>query len=241
MSRTRIALAGLVAILLPLAASAQEAEQPALDTDLSRTSYAIGVGFARSMAQQGVEVDMDVLMAGIQDGLAETVRIPDEEMNQIMVQLRSQVVERMQAKRQAALTENLAAAEAFLAENGKRPEVITLPSGLEYEVLQSGDGPSPEPGSTVKVHYHGTLIDGTVFDSSVDRGEPVDIPLDRVIAGWSEAIPRMSVGDKWKLYIPPALGYGEQGGGNAIPANSALIFEVELLGLVDEEAAGGEG
>ncbi len=235
MSRTRIALGGLLGLFLILPAFAQDvAEAPELESVRSRESYAVGVGFAQSMAQQGIEVDLDVLMAGVRDGMAGEIRLTDEEMQQIMVSLRARVVERMQAEREASIQENLAAAVAFLADNGERPEVMTLPSGLQYEVLASGDGPSPEPGSTVKVHYHGTLIDGTVFDSSVDRGEPIDIPLDRVIPGWQEAIPRMSVGDKWKLFIPPALAYGEQGGGGAIPPNSALVFEVELLALAGE-------
>lgn len=118
---------------------------------------------------------------------------------------------------------------AFLAQNGQREEVVTLPSGLQYEVLAEGDGASPGPTSTVTTHYHGTLIDGTVFDSSVQRGQPASFPVNRVIAGWTEALQLMQVGDKWRLFLPPELAYGDRGAGGAIGPGATLIFEVELL------------
>ena len=118
---------------------------------------------------------------------------------------------------------------AFLEQNGQREGVVTLPSGLQYEVLAEGDGASPGPTSTVTTHYHGTLIDGTVFDSSVQRGQPASFPVNRVIAGWTEALQLMQVGDKWRLYLPPELAYGDRGAGGAIGPGATLIFEVELL------------
>ena len=118
---------------------------------------------------------------------------------------------------------------AFLEENGRREGVVTLPSGLQYEVLAEGDGATPGPTSMVTTHYHGTLIDGTVFDSSVQRGRPASFPVNGVIAGWTEALQLMQVGDKWRLFLPPELAYGDRGAGGAIGPGATLIFEVELL------------
>ena len=135
------------------------------------------------------------------------------------------------AEASAAYAEVRKAGEDFLRENAKRPEVKTLPSGLQYEVLTEGQGPKPSADDRVKVHYHGTLIDGTVFDSSVLRGEPAVFGVRQVIAGWVEALQLMPVGSKWKLYIPSELAYGAHGAGEAIKPHSALVFEVELLGI----------
>ena len=128
-------------------------------------------------------------------------------------------------------TSPLEAGRAFLAENGMRASVVTTGSGLQYEVLVPGDGATPGPRDMVTTHYHGTLVDGRVFDSSVQRGQPIAFPVDGVIKGWTEALQLMNVGDKWKLYIPPELAYGERGQPPAIGANETLIFEVELLDL----------
>ena len=129
----------------------------------------------------------------------------------------------------------------FLARNAERPEVITTGSGLQYEVLVSGGGASPDPTDLVTVHYTGTLIDGTVFDSSVQRGEPAEFPANRLITGWVEALQLMQVGDKWKLYIPPELAYGERGAGNVIGPGATLVFEIELLGVRTAAGQNGEG
>jgi FKBP-type peptidyl-prolyl cis-trans isomerase FklB len=126
---------------------------------------------------------------------------------------------------------NLNAGKVFLEENAKREGVITLPSGLQYEIMKEGDGEKPGPRSTVKCHYHGTTIEGKVFDSSVKRGTPASFPLNRVISGWTEALQLMSVGSKWKLFLPPNLAYGEEQISKEIGPNSTLIFEVELLGI----------
>ncbi len=126
---------------------------------------------------------------------------------------------------------NLQIGQEFLAQNALREEVVTLPSGLQYEILQAGDGPQPSVTSTVRCHYHGTMINGKVFDSSVQRGQPASFPLNRVIAGWTEALQLMPVGSKWRLFIPPQLAYGNQQVSAEIGPNSTLIFEVELLGI----------
>ena len=125
--------------------------------------------------------------------------------------------------------ENLKAGEAFLAENGKKETVVTLPSGLQYEIVKQGDGPKPSANNTVTCHYHGTTIKGEVFDSSVKRGQPASFPLNGVIKGWTEALQLMPVGSKWKLYIPPHLAYGNRQISREIGPNSTLIFEVELI------------
>ncbi len=125
----------------------------------------------------------------------------------------------------------MAAGEAFLAENAQREGVISLESGLQYEIIHQGTGPTPVAKDTVRCHYHGTLIDGKVFDSSVQRGRPASFPLNRVISGWTEALQLMPIGSKWRLFLPPHLAYGDQQVGSDIGPNSTLIFEVELLGL----------
>jgi FKBP-type peptidyl-prolyl cis-trans isomerase FklB len=130
------------------------------------------------------------------------------------------------------LNKNLEAGKAFLEENKKREGVVTLPSGLQYEVINEGDGAIPKATDKVKCHYHGTLIDGTVFDSSVQRGQPAVFGVNQVIKGWVEALQLMSVGSKWRLYIPSDLAYGKQGAGGSIEPNTTLIFDVELLGIV---------
>lgn len=130
-------------------------------------------------------------------------------------------------------TSPLERGRAFLAENGKREGVTTTASGLQYEVITAGDGPSPGPTDMITAHYHGTLIDGTVFDSSVRRGRPLEMPVNGFIRGWQEALVLMSVGDKWKLFVPPELAYGDRGSGPSIGPNETLIFEMELLAVQD--------
>ena len=148
-----------------------------------------------------------------------------------MMQAIQTFMQRQADEEAAALAENLAESEAFLAENAQNSGVTVLASGLQYEIIQSGptDGESPTSSNSVLAHYHGTLPDGTVFDSSVDRGEPATFGVSQVISGWTEALQLMKVGDKWRLFIPPDMAYGEASPTPAIPPNSALVFEVELL------------
>ena len=141
------------------------------------------------------------------------------------------VSEKLRALFESKAKANLEAGLAFLAENAKKEGVITLESGLQYEILTAGDGPKPGPTQTVTCHYHGTLIDGRVFDSSVQRGKPAAFPLNRVISGWTEALQLMGVGSKWRLYLPPHLAYGDRQVSAEIGPNSTLVFEVELLGI----------
>ncbi len=199
---------------------------PALETTDQRVSYGIALNIGSNIARQGgLEVDNDAFLAGLQDGLkGADPRVSEADLQAAFAAIQ-QKAEAAAAKGSEA---NIAAGEKFLAENGKRAGVTTTASGLQYEVLKAGTGPKPTAQQTVKVHYHGTLIDGTVFDSSVQRGEPIEFPVTGVIPGWVEALQLMPVGSKWKLFIPQNLAYGPRATGK-IPAGSALIFEVELL------------
>ena len=196
-----------------------------LDKDEDKVSYAIGQQIGSSIKSQGIKVNTAVLAASIDDVLKGTPsRLKPEEMQAAMVKMR----EGMMAKQEAEGKENLAKGEKFLEENKKKPNVKVTASGLQYEVVSTGKGRSPKDTDVVKVHYKGTLIDGTQFDSSYDRNEPAEFPVGGVIKGWTEALQMMKAGDKWKLTIPSELAYGPQGR-PGIPPNSVLAFDVELL------------
>lgn len=208
-----------------------------LDTFEQKAGYAIGLDIARTLRRQGIEVDTDGLVMGLRDGLAGETRMDEAEVRATMMAFQKRMRARLakeqggtDARRAEEAGENLKKARAFLARNAAREGVVTTASGLQYEVLRKGDGKSPGSQDTVVAHYKGTLADGTVFDSSYERGKPLEIRVDRVIAGWTEALQLMKVGAKWKLSIPPEIGYGEGGAGKIGP-NEALIFEVELLGV----------
>lgn len=197
-----------------------------LKTEKDSLSFAYGVYIAEQLKSQGIkEVNADVLTSAIKTQM--------DGSNQIMtVDMARMFIGEYQSKAKGkAGADNKIAGAAFLAENGKRSGVTTTSSGLQYEVIKSGDGPSPSLTSKVRTHYHGTLITGEVFDSSVDRGEPISFPVNGVIKGWTEALQLMKVGDKWKLFIPSDLAYGNRGAGAQIGPNAALVFEVELLGI----------
>ncbi|BET68895.1 FKBP-type peptidyl-prolyl cis-trans isomerase [Opitutales bacterium ASA1] len=200
-----------------------------LETIDQRASYAIAYNVGTNISRQGgLEIDSAAFMAGLADALAEAdPRIDEAQMQQVFTELAQRAQSADSEKAQA----NRVAAETFLAQNKTRAGVVTTASGLQYEVLSSGSGGTkPTRTDTVEVHYHGTLPDGTVFDSSVERGATIEFPVSGVIAGWTEALQLMSPGDKWKLFIPPALGYGDRAAGK-IPPGSALVFEVELIGV----------
>ena len=193
-------------------------------------SYGIGLQMGQQLADNPFDgLDIDAVAAGVIAAFTEQApEVTDEQIRAAF----TVISERMQAE-QAEKAELLAGAgEAFLAENAKRPEITVTASGLQYEVLVAAEGEKPTPASTVRTHYHGTLIDGTVFDSSYQRGEPAEFPVSGVIAGWTEALQLMSPGSKLRLYIPHNLAYGERGAGNAIAPFSALIFDVELLAIL---------
>ena len=215
-------------------------------TDAQKQAYAMGASMGmfvftrdKQMQEFGESIDKDALMQGIKDGMGNTLMFETAEIQQL-AQAGEQA---MQAKQQELASkmaeENIAKGEAFLAENGQKEGVITTESGLQYEVMAEGEGASPVATDTVKVHYKGTLLDGTEFDSSYSRGEPAVFPLNRVIPGWTEGVQTMKEGGKTRFFIPSELAYGERATGNITP-NSTLIFEVELLEVVkpaEEEAA----
>ena len=216
----------LLAALGAMVSVSAQSEIDLEDSD-NQVGYSLGVNIGMNLLQQGItaDVQVDAFMAGLSDALSDTVQMDEAAM---MTAIQS-FVQQQQEAAQSALADNLAASEAFLTENGQQDGVVTLPSGLQYRVLASGEGESPTTTDSVLAHYHGTLTDGTVFDSSVDRGEPATFGVSQVIAGWTEALQLMKVGDKWRLFIPPGLAYGEASPTPAIPPNSALIFDVELL------------
>jgi FKBP-type peptidyl-prolyl cis-trans isomerase FklB len=203
--------------------------QVELTTDEQKVSYGFGLQFGDQLKRNGFDgLELEAVMAGIQHWYQDGQSVlSDEEINPSY-----QVIqERQQAKAAELGEKRQQLAEQFMVSNAARDEVTTTDSGLQYEVLQAGDGATPADTSTVVTHYHGTLIDGTVFDSSVERGEPAEFGVNQVIPGWTEALQLMSVGDKWRIACPPHLAYGEQGAGDTIPPNTSLVFEIHLLDI----------
>jgi FKBP-type peptidyl-prolyl cis-trans isomerase FklB len=222
----------VLALLLPACGKPAKEAAKGADAGLAsveqRVSYGIGYNMGANLIKQTeFKVDPDAVKAGITDGLAGTkARLSESELQAAFTTAQ----QRAAAAAAVAGEKQLAAAKVFLEQNRTRSGVTVTASGLQYEVLTHGKGAKPKPTDTVEVHYHGTLLDGTVFDSSVERGTPATFRVNGVIPGWTEALQLMSVGDKWKLYIPAALAYGPRAAGK-IPANSALIFEVELRAI----------
>jgi FKBP-type peptidyl-prolyl cis-trans isomerase len=225
--------AALCFALLPTAceSGSSSSESAALDTDDQKASYGIGRDMGTSLQPARNHLDMPAFMRGLEDALAERESTISEQELQETLQRFSQTIMAEQQSEQAAMAEtNLQAGEAFLAENGAREGVVTTASGLQYEVLREGDGPTPSAEDQVRLHYRGTLIDGTEFDSS-HGGDPVVFAVGRVITGFSEGLQVMNVGGQYRLYIPGHLGYGLQGTGGVIGPNQLLIFEIELMGI----------
>jgi len=195
-----------------------------------RVSYGIGRQMGDQLASNPFEgLHIDSVLNGLADALnGQASPVP----NELMEAAFQEISAKMQAQQAEQAKELSAEGDKFLAENAKRDEVTVTESGLQYEIITEGDGEKPSQASTVRTHYHGTLINGTVFDSSYDRGEPAEFPVGGVIAGWTEALQMMSVGSKWRLTVPYSLAYGEQGAGGAIGPYSTLVFDVELLAIV---------
>ncbi|MGB7971555.1 MAG: FKBP-type peptidyl-prolyl cis-trans isomerase [Candidatus Deferrimicrobiaceae bacterium] len=204
-------------------------DKPEIKDEKGKINYSIGYQIGGDFKRQGIDLDPDLIVKGIQDALSESKPLmTPQEMRKTLVDLKTKIVadQRKQQKEQAQ--KNLAEGKAFLAKNAKKKGVKTLPSGLQYKVIEKGNGTSPKKTDSVTVNYRGTLIDGTEFDSSYKRGKPATFRVDGVIAGWTEALQLMKPGAKWQLFIPANLAYGERGAGPRIGPNSALIFEVEL-------------
>lgn len=199
-------------------------------SEQEKLGYAIGMNIGMNMKQQQVEVDPEQLAAGLVAALkGEDTVLTQDEMGQILTEFQQKKQMEQMAAMAAEAAKNEKLAQEYLENNGKQEGVVTLESGLQYKVLTQGDGATPTAESTVQVHYRGTLIDGTEFDSSYQRGEPVSFPVNGVIPGWTEALQLMKEGDKWQLVIPSQLAYADRGAPPVIPPNAALVFEVELL------------
>lgn len=233
----------LAANFIQLTDSAEQVAPPARQTGLTtpeqRTSYALGLEFGPQIKQElaGVKLVPESFALGILDVLrSQKPRLSEEERKALLDALQKQMqaaAATRGAQTKVVSAKNRKAAAAFLAANKNKPGVLALPSGLQYQVLKAGKGASPVATNIVKVHYHGTLIDGTVFDSSVQRNEPIEIPLNQVIPGWTEAVTKMKVGGKWRLFIPPDQAYGDDPrAGGPIGPGMLLVFEVELLDIM---------
>ena len=200
-----------------------------LATDDAKAAYSIGYMTAKSMSAQVPALDTKSYAAGFKDAYAKKdPAIKEADMKTVLMAFEAKVRKEAEDKQKKDAAEAVTKGATYLAENAKKAGVTTTASGLQYQVIKEGTGAKPVATDTVKVHYEGKLVDGTVFDSSIKRGEPVSFPLNQVIAGWTEGVQLMTVGSKYKIVIPANLAYGEQGGG-PIPANSVLTFEVELL------------
>ena len=193
---------------------------------MKNLSYSLGMSMATQLMQTGLEnLDVEAFVKAFSEIMK------NEEPSMSLEEASKHIQAYFNAKQNEMLEMNKQKGELFLAENAKKENVVTLPSGLQYEILTEGNGAIPTATDTVNCHYHGTLIDGTVFDSSVQRGQPATFGVTQVIKGWVEALQLMPVGSKWRLFVPSDMAYGKQGAGNDIQPNATLIFEVELLGI----------
>jgi len=225
----RFELQWVAALALVIMAGCQAGGTAALDTDVQKASYAIGREIGTNFTPNKDFFDLDALMRGIADALAEADMAIEADSLVAAKQRVGQLVQQAtMAAQQALLDKNAAEGEAFLAENATKEGIMTTDSGLQYEILTQGDGPQPTATSRVKVHYRGTLIDGTEFDSSYQHGEPTDFGVGSVIAGFGEGLQLMPVGSHYRFFIPAGIAYGMQAAGSIIGPNSTLIFEVEL-------------
>lgn len=216
-------------VLLALPTISLSAEPKTFEEKLS---YSMGFEVGNYFKNAGGDIQKELLISGIEDAFqGATPALTPEEMVAVQKEFAAKMQARQQKQMEEMKVENLAAGQAFLEKNKEMEGVIVTESGLQYQVLQAGEGENAKMSDTVKVHYEGTFIDGTVFDSSIKRGEPVEFQADQVIKGWSEALQLMNVGSKLKLVVPSELAYGEQGAPQRIPPNSVLVFEVELISI----------
>ena len=228
--RRRLAMA--VCAMVAYSGASFAADAPELKGDKEKISYSIGMDIGGNLRRGSVEVDPDVLAKGLKDsyGGGKTL-LTEVQARQAIEDFQKTLMAKKAEEMQKLSEKNKADGEKFLAENAKKEGVKSLPSGLQYKEITPGKGKSPKTTDTVTTHYKGTLIDGTEFDSSYKRGEPISFPVSGVIAGWTEALQLMKEGAKWQLFIPSNLAYGEKGAGRDIGPNATLIFEVELISV----------
>ncbi|MGB2907094.1 MAG: FKBP-type peptidyl-prolyl cis-trans isomerase [Candidatus Aminicenantaceae bacterium] len=224
----------MTGLLVLSACGGKTLQKTDLETVQDLYSYAAGFEVGRNLQQQEARFNLEALFQGIEDVLTENQPLLDQnERQQALAAMQEQLRERYADVRSAQGEVNKAEGETFLTENTTREGVATLPSGLQYQILREGNGPRPKLTDRVSVHYIGSVMDGTEFNNSYTGGAPAIFAVNRVIAGWTEALQLMSVGSKWKLWLPPELGYGESGMGTQISPNATLVFEIELLSILE--------
>jgi FKBP-type peptidyl-prolyl cis-trans isomerase FklB len=234
-----LALSSIIALGLATGALAQAAAPaPAppppdgLKSDEAQAGYGIGLSIGMQIKRDGASIDPQALLQGLKDGLSGAKpQLTDDQLRGALGRLQAAAQARHEAQALEAAKTNAAEGEAFLKANAARPGVVSLPSGLQYQVVTKGTGPIPKAGDTVVVNYRGTLLDGAEFDSTYKRGEPASFAVGGVIKGWTEALQLMPVGSKWKLFVPASLAYGDRGAGADIGPSATLIFEIELLSI----------
>lgn len=223
-------------VIALFASPANAGENPALKSQKEKISYIIGMDIGRNFKKQVIDIDPDILARGIKDGLSGAkALLSDQEVRETLSAFQKEMMAKQAELAKKLGEKNKREGEAFLAENQKKEEVKTLPSGLQYKVIKAGTGEKPKMTDAVTAHYRGTLIDGTEFDSSYSRGKPEKFPVNGVIAGWTEALQLMEAGAKWQLFVPPNLAYGERGAGRDIGPNATLIFEIELISIQERK------
>jgi len=227
----RIVIAVLAGGLLACGASAQDAPA-ALKTQKDKLSYAIGMEMGKGVKAQGLDVDPNVVSQGLKDAVTGGKSLmTDEELKTVITALQDDIKQKQMQVMEATAAENKKQGDVYLAENGKKEGVVTLPSGLQYKIMKAGDGKKPAATDTVLCNYTGSFTDGTEFDSSAEAGKPVPFEIKSVIPGFQEALQLMPVGSKWHIVVPSNLAYGERGAGGVIGPNATLVFDIELVSI----------
>lgn len=222
----------------PAAAGQSAATAPGLKTQKEKVSYAIGMEMGKGVKAQGIDVDPAVLAQGLRDAMTGAKpQMSEDELKQVITGLQTEMRQKQMQAQEMAAAENKTKGDAFLAENGKKDGVVTLPDGLQYKILTPGQGKKPAETDTVMCNYKGTFVDGTEFDSSAQAGKPVPFEVKNVIPGFKEVLQMMPVGSKWQVFVPSNLAYGERGAGGVIGPNATLVFEIELVGIQPAGAA----
>jgi FKBP-type peptidyl-prolyl cis-trans isomerase FklB len=215
----------------PQTTTAQPSTQQAFSNQTDKVSYAIGVDIGSNFKKQNIDLNPDVLAKGVKDGLSGgKTMMDDKEMRDTLMNFQKELMAKRQAQMQEMVQKNKAEGETFLAENKKKPGIITLPDGLQYKIVKAGSGVSPTDTDSVTVNYEGTFPNGKEFDSSYKRGKPATFPVTQVIPAWTEALKMMKPGAEWMIYVPASLGYGERGAGPIGP-NQVLVFKIELISV----------
>jgi FKBP-type peptidyl-prolyl cis-trans isomerase FklB len=231
----KLRMVAVVGILL-FAGQVNAGENLVLKSQKDKISYVIGVDLGKNFQKQEIAIDADILAQGIKDGISDAKPLlSEQEVRETLAGFQAEMTAKQMELAKKRGEKNKKEGGAFLAENQKKEGVKTLPSGLQYKVIKAGAGNSPKLTDEVTVHYRGTLIDGTEFDSSSRRGKPETLPVNGVIPGWTEALQLMQVGAKWQLFVPANLAYGERGAGREIGPNAVIIFEIELISIQEKK------